>query len=236
MKCPYCDKTKENEAGLSMHVKYMHPEHWEGKLSKSIPSGFVSKPSTNKRVYMKGYKKPPIYSPCPYCSYTTNHPPALSRHIEGAHPEKWKGRLRDSIPPKDKEEKHQIKLAKQREWRRKNRDRINAMHRESYRRKVSLTNILTQPRMKTLEQLKERKREYGRIIRERNRAAGLTSAGKPRKRPVITSRLSHPYVYPVPGPQLDAETPETPKTHIKAVHMKHCPNCGEDLGKYRIEE
>jgi len=32
--CPYCKKESKSKAGLSSHIRYNHPEKWEGKKEK----------------------------------------------------------------------------------------------------------------------------------------------------------------------------------------------------------
>jgi len=118
LKCAYCIVTAKNEAGLSAHVRRVHPGRWRKTLKDSLPPGFNM--GTPERIVpavaKRGHKKQPIKSDCPWCKFTSTHPPALARHIKGEHFQRWKGTLRASLGHKVTEDDKaaEIKRAKQR--------------------------------------------------------------------------------------------------------------------------
>ena len=119
LKCAYCIVTAKNEAGLSAHVRRVHPGRWRKTLKDSLPPGFnmgTPEPRKVPAVAKRGGKKQPIKSDCPWCKFTSNHPPALARHIQGAHPDRWKHTLRKSLGHKvtETDKAAEIRRAKQR--------------------------------------------------------------------------------------------------------------------------
>ena len=108
-------------SGLSAHMRLEHSEFWKGSIDSSLPDGrdmaslgtpeehpLAHRTPVNaltalaeqesartgrpvKAFVGRGERKPPILTRCSFCTWKTNHPPALAGHIKGNHPEKWRG-------------------------------------------------------------------------------------------------------------------------------------------------
>lgn len=185
LQCPYCDTTKPNAAGLSMHVKFIHPEHWKGNLKESAPGLNLGNGTTKKKFkggVPKGYKKPKIYNKCPFCSYKSDHPPGLAKHIQFTHPLKWKGDLGSSLGREPS-----------RPWRKK--DTLQSRKDNAAWRARNIAKGLT---------ASGKKRKRARSATNRKRFQSLFDTPKKRIKPIV---------YPLPGDwkqDVEAEAEQPP--------------------------
>lgn len=190
MKCPYCEQTKQNEAGLSAHVRHMHPDKWKGTLRESLPV-------TYNLVKSKGYKKPKIHNKCLWCKYTSDHPPGLARHIKCTHPTHWKGNLGSSLGREPSrawkkedmdERRYRLKLADQARYRARN-----------------IAKGLTAGG-------KPRKQQLRKSYLARHGVDALIANMKPRR--IVTRHKIKPIVYPLPGDPGDTTVTSSLKEDI----------------------
>lgn len=96
IKCAYCESTARRNSGMASHLRLVHPDKWRGDLKSSFPEGY--NPGEQEPMRKKTrHGKEAHTTKCPFCGHDAKRAQGLAAHLKGAHPDKWKGNMGDTL-------------------------------------------------------------------------------------------------------------------------------------------
>lgn len=118
IKCAYCEYTARRNSGMAMHLRNFHPINWKGSLKTSWPEGYNSGEQEPMIRHQTKRGKEPAPTKCPFCGHQSGRAQGLAAHLKGAHPDKWKGNMGDTlgIGPSRKWAKSERGLTRSQKW------------------------------------------------------------------------------------------------------------------------